>query len=115
MNIHEKYMKRCLELAQLGAGNVSPNPLVGCVIVHNDTIIGEGFHEKYGEAHAEVNAVNNVENQGLLKESTLYVTLEPCAHFGLTPPCADLIVSKKNTACCNWYNRFVCKSGRQGN
>jgi diaminohydroxyphosphoribosylaminopyrimidine deaminase / 5-amino-6-(5-phosphoribosylamino)uracil reductase len=95
MNIHEKYMKRCLELAQLGAGNVSPNPLVGCVIVHNDTIIGEGFHEKYGEAHAEVNAVNNVENQGLLKESTLYVTLEPCAHFGLTPPCADLIVSKK--------------------
>jgi diaminohydroxyphosphoribosylaminopyrimidine deaminase / 5-amino-6-(5-phosphoribosylamino)uracil reductase len=95
MNIHEKYMKRCLELAQLGAGNVSPNPMVGCVIVHNERITGEGFHEKYGQAHAEVNALNNVGNQDLLKESTLYVTLEPCAHFGLTPPCADLIIAKK--------------------
>ena len=95
MNILEKYMKRCLDLAQLGAGNVSPNPMVGCVIVQNNIIIGEGFHEKYGAAHAEVNAVNSVKNQELLKESTLYVSLEPCAHFGLTPPCADLIVSKK--------------------
>jgi diaminohydroxyphosphoribosylaminopyrimidine deaminase/5-amino-6-(5-phosphoribosylamino)uracil reductase len=95
MNIHEKYMKRCLELAQLGAGNVSPNPMVGCVIVHNERITGEGFHEKYGQAHAEVNAVKSIENQDLLKESTLYVTLEPCAHFGLTPPCADLIIAKK--------------------
>ena len=66
MNIHEKYMKRCLELAQKGAGNVSPNPMVGCVIVHNETIIGEGFHEKYGEAHAEVNAIKVVENCELL-------------------------------------------------
>ena len=88
-------MNRCLELARMGAGKVSPNPMVGCIIVHNDTIIGEGFHEKYGEAHAEVNAINAVENHGLLKESTLYVSLEPCAHFGLTPPCSDLIVEKK--------------------
>jgi diaminohydroxyphosphoribosylaminopyrimidine deaminase/5-amino-6-(5-phosphoribosylamino)uracil reductase len=95
MNIHEKYMNRCLELARMGAGNVSPNPMVGCVMVHNDIIIGEGFHERYGEAHAEVNAVNNVGNQDLLKQSTLYVSLEPCAHFGLTPPCSDLIVEKK--------------------
>jgi diaminohydroxyphosphoribosylaminopyrimidine deaminase/5-amino-6-(5-phosphoribosylamino)uracil reductase len=95
MNIHEKYMKRCLDLALPGAGNVSPNPMVGCVIVHNDTIIGEGFHEKYGEAHAEVNAISSVKNKEFLKASTLYVSLEPCAHFGLTPPCADLIVENK--------------------
>lgn len=95
MNVHEKYMFRCLELAKSGAGNVSPNPMVGCVIVHNNIIIGEGFHEKYGEAHAEVNAINAVTNAGLLKESTLYVSLEPCAHFGLTPPCSDLIVANK--------------------
>lgn len=88
-------MNRCLELARMGAGNVSPNPMVGCVIVHNDTIIGEGFHEKYGGAHAEVNAISKVKNQDLLKQSTLYVSLEPCAHFGLTPPCSDLIVEKK--------------------
>jgi diaminohydroxyphosphoribosylaminopyrimidine deaminase/5-amino-6-(5-phosphoribosylamino)uracil reductase len=95
MNLHKKYMTRCLELARLGAGNVSPNPMVGCVIVHNDIIIGEGFHEKYGEAHAEVNAVKSVKNTKLLKESTLYVSLEPCAHFGLTPPCSELIIEKK--------------------
>ena len=95
MNTNEKYMNRCLELARLGAGNVSPNPMVGCVIVHNNRVIGEGYHEKYGEAHAEVNAVKSVENHELLKESTLYVSLEPCAHFGLTPPCSDLIVEKK--------------------
>jgi len=95
MKIHEKYMKRCLELAQLGAGNVSPNPMVGCVIVKHDQIIGEGFHEKYGQAHAEVNAINAVKNKELLNESSLYVSLEPCAHYGLTPPCADLIVAKK--------------------
>ncbi len=87
-------MERCLELAKLGAGNVAPNPMVGCVIVHQGKIIGEGFHQKYGEAHAEVNAVNSVVNQDLLKESTLYVSLEPCAHHGLTPPCSDLIVEK---------------------
>jgi diaminohydroxyphosphoribosylaminopyrimidine deaminase/5-amino-6-(5-phosphoribosylamino)uracil reductase len=95
MKTNEKYMNRCLELARLGAGNVSPNPMVGCVIVHNDCIIGEGYHEKYGEAHAEVNAVKSIKTHGLLKESTLYVSLEPCAHFGLTPPCCDLIIEKK--------------------
>lgn len=95
MNIHEKYMHRCLELARMGAGNVSPNPMVGCVIVHDNAIIGEGFHEKYGQAHAEVNAMNAVNNHELLKESTLYVSLEPCAHYGLTPPCSDLIIGKK--------------------
>jgi len=88
-------MKRCLELAQLGAGNVSPNPMVGCVIVKHDQIIGEGFHEKYGQAHAEVNAINAIKNRELLNESSLYVSLEPCAHYGLTPPCADLIVANK--------------------
>lgn len=86
------YMKRCLELAQLGEGHVAPNPMVGSVVVHNDRIIGEGFHQKYGEAHAEVNAINSVKDKSLLKESTIYVTLEPCAHYGKTPPCADLIV-----------------------
>ncbi len=88
-------MKHCLELAKRGAGNVSPNPMVGCVIVHKGEIIGEGYHEKYGEAHAEVNAINSVVNPNLLKESTLYVSLEPCAHHGLTPPCSDLIIDKQ--------------------
>ena len=94
MNIDQKYMERSLELARFGAGNVAPNPMVGAVIVCNNKIIGEGFHEKYGNAHAEVNAINAVSNPELLKESTIYVTLEPCAHFGLTPPCSDLIVAK---------------------
>ena len=88
-------MHRALELAELGRGAVSPNPMVGCVIVHQDKIIGEGYHIKYGEPHAEVNAVNSVEKPDLLSESTVYVTLEPCAHHGKTPPCADLLVSKK--------------------
>jgi diaminohydroxyphosphoribosylaminopyrimidine deaminase/5-amino-6-(5-phosphoribosylamino)uracil reductase len=90
-------MQRCLDLAALGMGSVSPNPMVGAVIVHDGRIIGEGYHQKYGEAHAEVNAVNqvlaNFENGGdLLKQSTIYVSLEPCAHYGKTPPCADLII-----------------------
>lgn len=85
-------MQRCLQLARLGAGRVAPNPMVGSVIVHNGKIIGEGFHQKYGEAHAEVNAIDAVKNKNILRESSLYVTLEPCAHHGLTPPCADLIV-----------------------
>ena len=88
-------MMRALELAQNGLGTVSPNPLVGCVIVHNDQIIGEGWHQKIGEAHAEVNAINSVENKKLLKDSTLYVTLEPCSHFGKTPPCSDLLIEYK--------------------
>ncbi|MGM0943918.1 MAG: bifunctional diaminohydroxyphosphoribosylaminopyrimidine deaminase/5-amino-6-(5-phosphoribosylamino)uracil reductase RibD [Bacteroidota bacterium] len=94
MNRDEQYMRRALELAEWGRGAVSPNPLVGCVIVHEDAIIGEGYHQQYGEAHAEVNAIHAVENQELLKEATVYVTLEPCAHFGKTPPCANLLVEK---------------------
>ncbi|MCX3265356.1 bifunctional diaminohydroxyphosphoribosylaminopyrimidine deaminase/5-amino-6-(5-phosphoribosylamino)uracil reductase RibD [Pedobacter agri] len=96
--VDEFYIKRCLELASLAIGNVSPNPMVGCVIVHNSKIIGEGYHQKYGEAHAEPNAVKSVierfgaEAEILLRESTAYVNLEPCAHFGRTPPCADLFV-----------------------
>jgi diaminohydroxyphosphoribosylaminopyrimidine deaminase/5-amino-6-(5-phosphoribosylamino)uracil reductase len=95
MNTPEEYMQRCLDLAQLGIGEVAPNPMVGCVIVHKGRIIGEGYHEKYGQAHAEVNAILSVKNQELLCESTLYVSLEPCAHFGKTPPCADLIIEKR--------------------
>lgn len=95
MKAEEKYMHRSLELAELGMGHVAPNPMVGCVIVHNGKIIGEGYHCKYGEAHAEVNAVNSVKDDSLLKDSTLYVTLEPCAHYGKTPPCSDLIIEKK--------------------
>ncbi|RAI94949.1 bifunctional diaminohydroxyphosphoribosylaminopyrimidine deaminase/5-amino-6-(5-phosphoribosylamino)uracil reductase RibD [Algoriphagus yeomjeoni] len=91
----ELYIRRALELAEFGRGKVSPNPLVGCVIVHQDRIIGEGYHQRYGQAHAEVNAVNSVENQELLAEATAYVTLEPCAHVGKTPPCANLLVEKK--------------------
>lgn len=85
-------MQRCIELAQLGAGGVSPNPLVGCIIVYNNQIIGEGWHQQFGEAHAEVNAIDSVKDKSLLKEATLYVNLEPCNHFGKTPPCADLII-----------------------
>jgi len=98
MMTDEIYMQRCLELAELGLAGVSPNPMVGCVIVHNDQIIGEGYHAKFGEAHAEVNAINSVLHKygeaaaKLLAEATAYVSLEPCAHFGKTPPCADLLV-----------------------
>jgi diaminohydroxyphosphoribosylaminopyrimidine deaminase/5-amino-6-(5-phosphoribosylamino)uracil reductase len=91
----EKYMQRCIELAKLGLGNAAPNPMVGSVIVHNSKIIGEGYHHKAGEAHAEVNAINSVKDQSVLKDSTIYVNLEPCAHYGKTPPCADLIIEKK--------------------
>ena len=89
--VHEKYMQRCIELASLGIGNVAPNPMVGSVIVCNGKIIGEGFHRKYGEPHAEVNAINSVKDKSLLKKSTIYVNLEPCSHYGKTPPCANLI------------------------
>ncbi|WP_423130381.1 bifunctional diaminohydroxyphosphoribosylaminopyrimidine deaminase/5-amino-6-(5-phosphoribosylamino)uracil reductase RibD [Gaoshiqia sp. Z1-71] len=88
-------MNRCIQLARLGMGEVAPNPMVGAVIVHNDKIIGEGFHRQYGGPHAEVNAVNAVKDQSLLSESTIYVSLEPCAHFGKTPPCSDLIISHR--------------------
>jgi diaminohydroxyphosphoribosylaminopyrimidine deaminase/5-amino-6-(5-phosphoribosylamino)uracil reductase len=95
MSTDEIYMNRCIELARLGAGSASPNPMVGSVIVYKDEIIGEGYHKKHGEAHAEVNAIAAVKNAELLKKSTIYVSLEPCAHFGLTPPCSDLIIQKK--------------------
>ncbi|RXJ50737.1 bifunctional diaminohydroxyphosphoribosylaminopyrimidine deaminase/5-amino-6-(5-phosphoribosylamino)uracil reductase RibD [Gelidibacter gilvus] len=95
MNIHEKYIKRCIEIGKNGLGTTAPNPMVGCVIVHDQTIIGEGFTSPYGGAHAEVNAINSVKNQDLLPKSTLYVTLEPCSHFGKTPPCADAIINYK--------------------
>ena len=93
-HIDEEYMSRCLQLAKKGYGATKNNPMVGCVVVHNNTIIGEGYHRKIGEAHAEVNAINSVKDISLLKESTLYVSLEPCSHFGKTPPCAELILSK---------------------
>ncbi len=92
-NLANKYMKRCFELAEKGAYQTAPNPRVGCVIVHKNAIIGEGYHEFYGGPHAEVNAIQSVRNQALLQESTLYVNLEPCAHYGKTPPCSDLILS----------------------
>src|SRR6187551_3655263 len=87
-------MQRCLDLALRGAGKVAPNPMVGCVIVCNNIIIGEGWHEQYGGPHAEVNAIRNVKDPSLLKEATLYVSLEPCSHHGKTPPCVDLIIEK---------------------
>ncbi|TZF84564.1 bifunctional diaminohydroxyphosphoribosylaminopyrimidine deaminase/5-amino-6-(5-phosphoribosylamino)uracil reductase RibD [Pedobacter sp. BS3] len=97
MNTDERYMQRCIELARLGMGSVSPNPMVGAVVVHRDRIIGEGWHRQFGQAHAEVNAITHVFEQHdngeeLLRASTLYVCLEPCAHFGKTPPCSDLII-----------------------
>jgi diaminohydroxyphosphoribosylaminopyrimidine deaminase / 5-amino-6-(5-phosphoribosylamino)uracil reductase len=97
MHPHEIYMQRCLELAMLGKGSVAPNPMVGAVLVHGERIIGEGYHEQYGQAHAEVNCIASVREQDikLINESTLYVSLEPCAHFGKTPPCADLIIKNR--------------------
>lgn len=95
MEANERYIKRCIDLAKKGFAHVAPNPMVGCVIVCEGKVIGEGYHRKYGEAHAEVNAINAVNNDELLKKSTLYVSLEPCAHFGKTPPCSNLIIEKK--------------------
>lgn len=96
MNNDEQYIKRCFELALKGAGAVSPNPMVGCVIVKNGKVVAEGNHKKFGEAHAERNAVNSALRKGInLKGAELYVNLEPCAHFGKTPPCCDLIIEHK--------------------
>lgn len=95
MNIHEKYIKRCIELAKNGLGTTYPNPLVGSVIVCKGIIIGEGWHIKAGQPHAEVNAVNSVKDKSLLAKATIYVSLEPCSHFGKTPPCCDLIIKNK--------------------
>ena len=90
----EYYIKRCIELARKALGKTFPNPLVGSVIVHNDRIIGEGFHKKAGEPHAEINAINSIKegDKHLIPQATIYVSLEPCAHFGKTPPCALKIV-----------------------
>ncbi len=93
MKIHEKYIKRCIELAKNGLGTTYPNPLVGSVVVYNNEIIGEGWHKKAGEPHAEVNAIYSVKDKSLLSKSTIYVSLEPCSHFGKTPPCCDLIIA----------------------
>ena len=97
LTIHETYMHRCLELAKQGAGYVAPNPMVGAVLVHNGKIIGEGYHQRYGEPHAEVNCINSVsaQDKDKISSSILYVSLEPCSHFGKTPPCTDLIITNK--------------------
>ena len=95
MKLHKKYMSRCIQLAKNGLGTTYPNPLVGSVIVHKDRIIGEGWHYKAGEPHAEVNSISSVLDKSFLKKATIYVSLEPCSHFGKTPPCADLIIESR--------------------
>src|SRR5690606_7319747 len=95
VDFHQQMMARCVQLARLGLGKTYPNPMVGSVIVHNGKIIGEGWHRKGGQAHAEVNAINSVADKSLLTSSTIYVSLEPCSHFGKTPPCADLIIASQ--------------------
>jgi len=92
MDIDVKYMNMCLQLAKQGINKVPPNPMVGCIITHKGEVVAQGYHEAYGEPHAEVNAINNMHDQSILKECTLYVNLEPCSHHGKTPPCADLII-----------------------
>ncbi len=95
MTKDETYMQRCLQLAKLGLGSTRPNPSVGSVVVHNNMIIGEGYTSPYGGSHAEINAINSVADKSLLKDASLYVTLEPCSHYGKTPPCTDLIIRHK--------------------
>ncbi|RXK87370.1 bifunctional diaminohydroxyphosphoribosylaminopyrimidine deaminase/5-amino-6-(5-phosphoribosylamino)uracil reductase RibD [Filimonas effusa] len=97
MSTHELYMQRCIQLARLGAGQVAPNPMVGAVLVYEDRIIGEGYHAIFGQGHAEVNCINSVaaEDRYLIPLATIYVSLEPCAHYGKTPPCADLIIANR--------------------
>ena len=114
MNIHEKYISRCIELGKLGIGNTYPNPSVGSCLVVNDKIIGEGYTSKAGGNHAEVNAINSVEDKSLLKQSTIYVTLEPCCHHGKTPPCVDKIIAcgiKKVVIGIEDPNPLVCGKG----
>ena len=95
MHTDELYMRRCLQLAHQAAGHTAPNPMVGAVVVYDGRIIGEGYHHRCGEPHAEVNAIASVQNPELLRHATLYVNLEPCSHYGKTPPCAKLIIEKK--------------------
>ncbi|HEX7415103.1 MAG TPA: bifunctional diaminohydroxyphosphoribosylaminopyrimidine deaminase/5-amino-6-(5-phosphoribosylamino)uracil reductase RibD [Bacteroidia bacterium] len=107
-------MQRALLLAEIGLGSVAPNPMVGCVIMHDAQLIGEGYHRNYGEAHAEVNAINSVKDKSLLSKSVLYVTLEPCSHIGKTPPCADLIIAhkiKRVVVSCIDFNPLVAGKG----
>lgn len=92
VKIHEKYLLRCIEIAKNALGTAAPNPMVGCVIEHQNRIIGEGYTSPYGGPHAEVNAINAVQDKSLLSSATLYVTLEPCSHYGKTPPCAEFII-----------------------
>ncbi len=119
MNNPVRFMQRALYLARLGAGSVAPNPLVGAVLVHEGSIIGEGWHRQYGQAHAEVNCINSVrpKDQYKISESTIYVTLEPCAHFGKTPPCAALIIqhkiSKVVIACVDTFSEVAGKGIQQ--
>ena len=94
MNQDEIFMKRAIQIARCGEAGAAPNPMVGAVIVYDGKIIGEGYHRKYGGPHAEVNAINSVQDSQLLRKSTIYVTLEPCSHWGKTPPCCDLIIDK---------------------
>lgn len=103
INPDELFMRRALQLAELGRGQVAPNPMVGCVVVHDGRIIGEGWHRRFGEAHAEVNALDAVADSSVLPAATVYVTLEPCSHFGKTPPCADRLVREgvKRVVVCN--------------
>ncbi|MGV3539702.1 MAG: bifunctional diaminohydroxyphosphoribosylaminopyrimidine deaminase/5-amino-6-(5-phosphoribosylamino)uracil reductase RibD [Rufibacter sp.] len=103
MPAHQKFMQRALDLAMLGQGLVRPNPMVGCVVVYQGKIIGEGWHHKFGGPHAEVNALNNVSDKSLLPQSTVYVTLEPCSHYGKTPPCADFLLEHdvRDVVICN--------------
>lgn len=112
----ELFMQRAIELAHLGIGSVSPNPQVGCVIVHNGNIIGEGWHQRHGKAHAEVNAIDSVADKSLLSNSDVFVNLEPCAHFGKTPPCVDLLIKhqvKRVIIANKDPNPLVCGKGIQ--
>jgi diaminohydroxyphosphoribosylaminopyrimidine deaminase / 5-amino-6-(5-phosphoribosylamino)uracil reductase len=116
MSINEKYMQHCLQLAKKGAGYVSPNPMVGAILVHQNEIIGEGYHQQYGKAHAEVNCINSVthSNKHLIKDATLFVSLEPCSHHGHTPPCTDFIIQheiKKVVIACTDYSSKVNGKG----
>ena len=113
MKTHEHFIEKCITLARKGILNVSPNPMVGCVIVYNDEIIGEGYHQEYGKSHAEVNAIKAVKDKSLLSKSTLYVNLEPCCHHGKTPPCTDLIIkhnfSKVVIGCIDYFSEVSGK------
>jgi len=116
LNTDEKYMHRCIQLAENGLGTTYPNPLVGSVIVLNDTIIGEGWHQKSGQNHAEINAIESVKNKENLKNSTIYVNLEPCSHFGKTPPCSESIINfgfKRIVIGCQDENSIVNGKGIQ--